>query len=391
MARGRKITITNEEVDRRLEGRQMYRIGNYVKSDEKLLFGCKKCGYEWNASLTSAIRAKIGCPRCAGNARLTNDIIDERLKNKSIYRIGHCLNCSEKIEYGCHICGHIWKATSDNISRGISGCPKCSNKVKLTHEVIDEKLKIKNITRLTDYVNNKSLMRYKCNICNYEWETTGGSVLNSNTGCRKCAGTILLTNKEVDEKLKETFVYRIGEYINSSSKIEFGCKICGNIWKAAPASVIHNRGCPLCAAKKTEREVYFFLKNIIDPKKITHQYVVKNYFKYKGKSRVMFIDFFIEPNIAIEINGEQHYDPVNCFGGKKKHKYVLNRDEQCKKYCKENNINLLEIKHTSKTRPAEWKLLITNFLKENQIPMKNLDEKVVSNDEIPLALLDYAI
>lgn len=388
---GRVVTITNEEVDKRLEGKQIYRIGEYVQHRQKLLFGCKKCGYEWNAMLMSVTKSLIGCPKCAGNARLTNDIVDERLKNTKIYRIGHCKNCSEKIEFGCKSCGHVWKATSDNISRGISGCPKCSDKVKLTHDVIDKNLNARKIIRISEYINNKTKILLKCEVCNFEWKTTTKSLLNLKTGCRKCAGTVLLTNQMVDEKLKETFVYRIGNYINYTTKIEFGCKICENIWKAVPAGVLSGRGCPLCSSRKTEREVYYFLKSIIDQKIITHQYIVKNYFKYKGKSRTMFIDFFIEPNIAIEINGEQHYDPINCFGGKKKYSYVVNRDEQCRKYCKENNIQLLEIRHTGKTKPKEWKTLITNFLKENQIPIKILAEKIVSSDETAIALLDYAI
>ena len=65
----------------------------------------------------------------------------------------------------------------------------------------------------------------------------------------------------------------------------------------------------------------------------------------------LYLDFYIPNlNLAIEINGEQHYRPV-CFGGidksiaKKNYQKQKEKDYLKRKYCKDNNIELLEISY----------------------------------------------
>ena len=48
--------------------------------------------------------------------------------------------------------------------------------------------------------------------------------------------------------------------------------------------------------------------------------------------------------MCIEYNGNQHYKPVNFFGGYKKYEEIKIRDDIKKKYCNDNNIKLLIIK-----------------------------------------------
>lgn len=61
----------------------------------------------------------------------------------------------------------------------------------------------------------------------------------------------------------------------------------------------------------------------------------------------MIFDFIImkENNIIalIEYDGEQHYRPVEYFGGENKFKIQQIRDERKDIYCKENNILLIRI------------------------------------------------
>lgn len=73
------------------------------------------------------------------------------------------------------------------------------------------------------------------------------------------------------------------------------------------------------------------------------QYRIKN-----NNNEVMVFDFVIfdnQNNIkkCIEYNGEQHYKPVELFGGEKAFQEQKERDERKRKWCKENNIELLEI------------------------------------------------
>lgn len=55
------------------------------------------------------------------------------------------------------------------------------------------------------------------------------------------------------------------------------------------------------------------------------------------------IFYLTDYNLAIEYQGEQHYRPIDYFGGKEKFEVQQKRDNIKRDYCKNNNINLLEI------------------------------------------------
>lgn len=73
------------------------------------------------------------------------------------------------------------------------------------------------------------------------------------------------------------------------------------------------------------------------------------------------IDFYLpDYNIAIEYNGQQHYIAKEYFGGELFLYHQRQRDEFVRNYCKDNNIELIEIKYDMKE--AEIKNLIGNIL-----------------------------
>ena len=66
------------------------------------------------------------------------------------------------------------------------------------------------------------------------------------------------------------------------------------------------------------------------------------------KIRLLKFDFAIFDNkdtlkYTIEYQGQQHYEPVKYFGGKDSFVKQQEYDEEKRKYCKENNIQLIEI------------------------------------------------
>lgn len=50
-------------------------------------------------------------------------------------------------------------------------------------------------------------------------------------------------------------------------------------------------------------------------------------------------------NTCIEYDGEQHYYPINFFGGEERLKKNIQRDEIKTNYCFVNNIRLLRIRY----------------------------------------------
>lgn len=60
-------------------------------------------------------------------------------------------------------------------------------KVKTTEKFKNEIKEInKNIEILGEYVNNKTKIHAKCNVCGYEWNVVPASLLNGH-GCPKCS------------------------------------------------------------------------------------------------------------------------------------------------------------------------------------------------------------
>ena len=58
----------------------------------------------------------------------------------------------------------------------------------------------------------------------------------------------------------------------------------------------------------------------------------------------LFFDFYLqEHNVAIEVDGVQHFEPVECFGGLSAFSYRLDNDQRKNIYCEQHNIRLLRI------------------------------------------------
>jgi len=179
--------LTNEIIDERLLGRKIIRIGDYKTALTKISWKCLKDGYVWNAT-PHDINSGYGCPACANKIPITNETIDIKLQNRSIVRIGDCIGQNNKILFCCQICDYQWVTTPKSILHG-NGCPECSGKVPLTNERIDNKLSNRPIKRIGNCTEgNKINIEWQCLIetCGSIWKASPGSVLNNFRGCPHC-------------------------------------------------------------------------------------------------------------------------------------------------------------------------------------------------------------
>lgn len=288
------LPLSNYIIDQKLieNNRQIKRIGNYINSKTKINWQClvKNCNYIWLTIPVSVINNYSGCPKCSGNLLLTNEIIDQRLvdNNRLIKRIEDCIDGQTKINWQCLIynCNYIWVATPSHVLIS-TGCPKCSRRLRLTDDMIDQKLLENNrqIKRLGNCINARTNTDWQCLICNYSWLSTPDSILNKKTGCPKCK---LYRNEKIMVNLFQEFSYDfIAEF--SLSKI-----------------------------KPISRQFKFDL--------------------YSNKYR-----------LAIEYDGRQHFEVVK-YSKKMSDEQALAElkerqinDEYKNNFCKENNIKLIRI------------------------------------------------
>lgn len=186
--RQRKTKYSNEVIKNQLlsENRSLELIGIFEQIKKDTQWKCKICNFIWNATWDNISRGK-GCPSCAGNIPLNNYKIDLRLKNRFIERLDeYCGKNYLKLRFKCVNCNYIWTATPANVLRG-TGCPACAKNAKLTNQIIDNRIIDRSLIRLNNVINSVSKIKWQCKECGYIWKALIQSVTQRNTGCPHCS------------------------------------------------------------------------------------------------------------------------------------------------------------------------------------------------------------
>ena len=265
--------------------------------------------------------------------------------NPNIEVIGIYSGAHEKIKHKCLIDGYEWDVTPHNILKG-RGCPMCTGHIQRTQEeYVKEVFLINpNIEVLGVYINNMFPISHKCLLHNVIWDAIPVNILRGH-GCRQCGNEILANMKRKDkgqyiEDLKRinSNIILIGEYINAHIPTKHKCLIDNHEWNAKPNNILSGTGCPVCNESFGERQIRQWLdKNNI-------MYESQKVFKNCCNINTLPFDFYLpDYNVVIEYQGEQHYKPIDYFGGEKNFKMQQKRDNIKREYCKNNNIRLLEI------------------------------------------------
>ena len=105
-------------------------LGTYKKCDEKILFRCRKCSFEWPATPNTILQGH-GCHACGGSMQKDNDTFLAQLAkiNPMIEPLEAYVNARDKILCRCTHCKHEWSAAPDKLLQG-NGCPNCDKRNK---------------------------------------------------------------------------------------------------------------------------------------------------------------------------------------------------------------------------------------------------------------------
>lgn len=333
-----------------------YNKTKYKNYDTKVSICCPKHGMFYQVP-SSHLRGN-GCPKCSKEKQKktkeqfiiqAQEIHGDNYDYSNIFYI----DTKTKIKIKCKKCNNIFNQSPGQHLKGC-GCPNCAReKTKNAVTYTQEEWVLKANNRhnnqydysKVEYINSGTKV---CIICpeHGEFWQRPASHLHGN-GCSKCAkkkqGPKRKTLQEFINKAQEIhnnkYNYNNTNYINSYTKVIITCPIHGD-FEQKPASHLQGIGCPKCNASKGE----IIIKNFLESKQLKFQY--QKGIKYKNLS--IRVDFYLEINnnkYIIEYNGEQHYKPINHFGGEKQFKKQCYRDNILKEYCNINNITLIEIKY----------------------------------------------
>jgi hypothetical protein len=191
--------------------------------------------------------------------------------------------------------------------------------------------------------------------------------ISKKSGCFKCSVDRSIENltKPQDEFIQQardvhgdSYVYDDVDYKNTGTKVKIVCPKHGP-FELTPNHHLRGVGCPVCQESKGERTISLFLeKNKIEfePQK---RFLDCNNRLKNHSCRPLPFDFYLPKyKTCIEYDGEQHFKPKKLYGGveglKKRQLYDSYKNE----YCERNNINLIRVPYTLKSKDAIEKFIL---------------------------------
>ena len=245
-----KKRLTVDAVRNRLAGRGIDLVGEYVNSQTKTQFKCNE-GHTWETTSGSVMGGK-GCPHCSGNVPLTKEIVNDRIAERGITLLGEYGGAHTNTLFQCSE-GHTWDARSGNIMQG-KNCPHCDGQFPLSKKIVNERIADRGLVMLGEYVNSQTKTQFKCNE-GHTWEATPNNVMGG-TSCPHCSGNVLLTKEIVNDRIADRGLVLLDEYVTNSVKRRFQCSE-GHVWETQPACVLSGTGCPTCAERYSDNDVFY--------------------------------------------------------------------------------------------------------------------------------------
>lgn len=262
-----------------------------------------------------------------------------------------------KVKIRHKICNHVWDVRARNILYVIKSCPYCKHS-----KIADScRLRIDDIRIFiekegylllsNEYQNAKTKLTLQCPI-GHEF-TMNYNNFHSGQRCPTCA-IIRNTEKQrlsvedIENQITERGFKLISweeEYKNTQSKFTLECSN-GHVTTKSVSSFLQGCDCPKCnKISKGEETILNFLEQNNIP--YEYQFEIED---CKNKRALPF-DFAIFNNdntlrLLIEYDGEQHFKPIERFGGVEKFNKNKINDKIKDDYCKNNNINLIRIPYT---------------------------------------------
>ena len=341
----------------------------YVNTNVKVCIICPEHG-EFCQSPHGHLRGR-GCPKCGANKRYksrtstTEIFIEKAIKihgDKYDYSKINYINNHTKVCIVCPEHGEFWQTPGSHTNIG-NGCPLCGNKNGSEKRLKSINIFIKQAKEIHGDKYDYSKVEYSGNhekviiICpeHGEFLQSPDKHLQGH-GCPKCAGNIKLTTEDFLKKAKKVhgdkYDYSKVDYKTSIIPVCIICPKHGEFLQK-PNKHLCGCGCPKCGISKSTSKMELGIKSFLEDNNI--KYIPQHSFDWLKYENPLKLDFYLpEYNIAIECQGEQHFRPIDFFGGEQGYELIVKRDIAKLNLCKEHNINILYFTNENVSVPKKW-------------------------------------
>ena len=168
--------------------------------------------------------------------------------------------------------------------------------------------------------------------------------MNLGDGCPKCVGVGKWNTEYLISEFvkihKDLFDYSKVIFENVEKKVEIICKEHGSFFQNIHKH-LNGQGCALCKVNSKGEEYITMWLN-----ELNINYIRQHSFETCKYINRLSFDFYLpDHSICIEFDGEQHFKPIEWFGGKEEFIKNQERDKVKNEWCLNNNIDLLRIKY----------------------------------------------
>lgn len=234
----------------------------------------------------------------------------------------------------CLMCGNTMSDSKRKFIRSDSksrNCKKCRDDEFYFKKNEEFKNKNKDF-EIIGYVASDKKSDFLYNIkhkCGHVWFDNWSNI-RSKPNCQVC-GKITNPNKDILNlkliKLKKKFT--INSDVINMDDLNVSCGRCNHTFNASWKSILAREGCPKCNMSKAEFITHDFLSsnNIINESEYS--------FNDCKSMKLLRFDFYLRDyNICIELDGRQHFEPIDIFGGIQRYEATKENDKIKTDYCK---------------------------------------------------------
>lgn len=352
-----------EEKLKKKKGDKYEILSEYKNMSTKIVVKCKTCGYIFEKRPDVLLKGAKGCPVCDnGELRTTKDFYYYiKYNTNGNFELMSEYNGKEnEVTIKHKDCNHTFTVLAKTFikNKKCYHCFPCKTNGGSGRYAKSKEQYLKEVNDkfgdgwvlLDDYKGTTKKIRHQ-HSCGFIINTPPNVFINNKYNCPNCndfAKGRLKSNEMYIEQLYKEFngeYEAVDNYVNATTKIKVKHN-CGCVFEVSPHKLFTRHTlCPMCNSSKGESKILSFL--------LEHDINFKKEYCIDGckNKRTLIFDFAIFDNnnklkMLIEYDGEQHFRPVDYFGGQKGYEETIKRDEIKNEFCQNNNILLLRIKYT---------------------------------------------